>query len=70
MRDHSYRHAAAAAASPCSLVPACKKEAAPVAYQAVAGRAPRHRVSAQASGTIQPDTTVEVKSKASGEILD
>ena len=26
-------------------------------------------VSAQASGTIQPDTTVEVKSKASGEIL-
>jgi HlyD family secretion protein len=27
-------------------------------------------VSAQASGTIQPDTTVEVKSKASGEILD
>jgi HlyD family secretion protein len=27
-------------------------------------------VSAQASGSIQPDTTVEVKSKASGEILD
>ncbi|HWB40236.1 MAG TPA: efflux RND transporter periplasmic adaptor subunit, partial [Gemmatimonadales bacterium] len=27
-------------------------------------------VSAQASGTIQPDTVVEVKSKASGEILD
>jgi HlyD family secretion protein len=27
-------------------------------------------VSAQAAGTIQPDTTVEVKSKASGEILE
>jgi len=27
-------------------------------------------ISAQASGSIQPDTTVEVKSKASGEILD
>jgi HlyD family secretion protein len=27
-------------------------------------------VSAQASGSVQPDTTVEVKSKASGEILD
>src|SRR6185312_10434131 len=26
-------------------------------------------VSAQASGAVQPDTTVEVKSKASGEIL-
>ena len=27
-------------------------------------------VSAQASGTVQPDTVVEVKSKASGEILE
>ena len=27
-------------------------------------------VSARATGTVQPDTVVEVKSKASGEILD
>jgi HlyD family secretion protein len=51
------------------LAAACKKEQPAVVYQAVAV-APRDIVvSAQASGTIQPDTTVEVKSKASGEIL-
>jgi HlyD family secretion protein len=47
----------------------CKKEAPPVAYQAVPVERRDIVVSAQASGTIQPDTTVEVKSKASGEIL-
>jgi HlyD family secretion protein len=48
---------------------ACKKEAPPVPYQALPVEYRDIVVSAQASGTIQPDTTVEVKSKASGEIL-
>ncbi len=51
------------------LLGACKKDAAPVVYQAVAVETRDIVVSAQASGAIQPDTTVEVKSKASGEIL-
>jgi HlyD family secretion protein len=48
----------------------CKKEETPVTYQAVPVERRDIVVSAQASGTVQPDTTVEVKSKASGEILD
>jgi HlyD family secretion protein len=52
------------------LLVACKKEAPPVAYQALPVERRDIVVSAQASGAIQPDTTVEVKSKASGEILD
>ncbi|MEP7225964.1 MAG: efflux RND transporter periplasmic adaptor subunit [Gemmatimonadales bacterium] len=51
------------------LLSACKKEAAPVAYQAVPAERRDIVVSAQASGSVQPDTTVEVKSKASGEVL-
>ena len=47
----------------------CKKETAPVPYQALPVERRDIVVSAQASGTVQPDTTVEVKSKASGEIL-
>ncbi len=52
------------------LVSACKKEAPPVTYQAVPVERRDIVVSAQASGTVQPDTTVEVKSKASGEVLE
>src|SRR5215217_1657224 len=52
-----------------ALVTACKKEAPPVTYQALPVERRDIVVSAQASGAIQPDTTVEVKSKASGEIL-
>ena len=48
----------------------CKKEAPPIAYEAVPVERRDIVVSAQASGAIQPDTTVEVKSKASGEILE
>src|SRR5262249_61003422 len=40
-----------------------------VVYQAVPVARRDINVSAIASGTLQPDTTVEVKSKASGEIL-
>ena len=47
----------------------CKKEAPPLVYQAVPVEHRDIVVSAQAAGAIQPDTTVEVKSKASGEIL-
>jgi HlyD family secretion protein len=52
------------------LLSACKKEEPPVTYQAVPVERRDIVVSAQASGTVQPDTTVEVKSKASGEILE
>ena len=52
-----------------TLLGACKKTAAPTPYQAVPVERRDIVVSAQASGAVQPDTTVEVKSKASGEIL-
>jgi HlyD family secretion protein len=52
------------------VLSACKKEAAPVTYQALPVERRDIVVSAQASGTVQPDTTVEVKSKASGEIQE
>lgn len=60
-----YRHFIALVA----LAAACKKEAPVIVYQAVPVEKRDIVVSAQASGAIQPDTTVEVKSKASGEIL-
>jgi HlyD family secretion protein len=47
----------------------CKKKELQVVYQAVPVERRDIDVSAQASGTVQPDTVVEVKSKASGEIL-
>jgi HlyD family secretion protein len=50
---------------------ACKGEEAPLAvYQSVPVEMRNIVVSARATGTIQPDTVVEVKSKASGEILE
>ncbi|MDQ3224342.1 MAG: biotin/lipoyl-binding protein, partial [Gemmatimonadota bacterium] len=52
------------------LLVGCKKETPPVTYQSLPVQRRDIVVSAQASGSIQPDTTVEVKSKASGEILD
>jgi HlyD family secretion protein len=52
-----------------ALVASCKKETPPPAFQALPVERRDIVVSAQASGTIQPDTTVEVKSKASGEVL-
>jgi HlyD family secretion protein len=49
----------------------CKKpEPVAVVYQAVPVERRNIVVSARATGTVQPDTVVEVKSKASGEILD
>ena len=51
------------------LLSGCKKEEQKVVYQAVPVARRTIVVSAQAAGAIQPDTTVEVKSKASGEIL-
>jgi HlyD family secretion protein len=53
------------------LALACKGDEAPSAppYQALAVERRDIVVSARANGSIQPDTTVEVKSKASGEIL-
>ena len=48
----------------------CKEKVVPVVYQAVPVERRSIVVSARASGTVQPDTVVEVKSKASGEILE
>jgi HlyD family secretion protein len=52
-----------------AVLAACKKETPPPTYQALPVERRDIVVSAQASGAVQPDTTVEVKSKASGEIL-
>jgi len=49
---------------------ACAKPPAAPVYQAVPVTRRDITVAAQASGAINPDTTVQVKSKASGEILD
>jgi HlyD family secretion protein len=51
------------------LVAGCKKETPQVVYRAVPVEQRDIVVSAHAAGAIQPDTTVEVKSKASGEVL-
>ena len=51
------------------LAAACSKPAAKPVYQALAVEKRDIVVSAQASGAIQPDTTVEVKTRASGEVL-
>ena len=48
----------------------CKDEDQATVYQAIPVVQRDIVVSAQASGTVQPDTIVEVKSKASGEILN
>jgi HlyD family secretion protein len=53
-----------------ALLAACKEEVPAPVYQALPVETRDIVVSVQASGTIQPDTVVEVKSKASGEILD
>jgi HlyD family secretion protein len=53
-----------------AFITACKEETPPPPYQAVPVERRDIVVSAQASGAIQPDTTVEVKSKASGEIQE
>jgi HlyD family secretion protein len=47
----------------------CKKDAPQVVYQSLPVTRRDIIVNAQAAGAIQPDTTVEVKSKASGEVL-
>ena len=59
---------AAVAVTAATVLAGCEKEEAPVVYQAIPVEARDIVVSAQASGAIQPDTTVEVKSKASGEV--
>jgi HlyD family secretion protein len=70
VRAPGIRTLAAAAILPAVLLSACKKEKPAVVYQALPVEHRNIVVSAQASGTVQPDTVVEVKSKASGEILD
>ncbi|HET8623881.1 MAG TPA: efflux RND transporter periplasmic adaptor subunit [Gemmatimonadales bacterium] len=50
--------------------PACKEKPAPPRYQAIAVASRDIVVSVNASGTVQPDTTVEVKTRAAGEVLE
>jgi len=52
-----------------AIATACKKDAPQVVYQSLPVERRDIIVNAQAAGAIQPDTTVEVKSKASGEVL-
>ena len=52
------------------LVAACSEAPEPIVYQAVPVERRDIVVSAQAAGVVEPDVTVEVKSKASGEILE
>ncbi|MEK6598391.1 MAG: biotin/lipoyl-binding protein, partial [Gemmatimonadota bacterium] len=49
---------------------ACTEEAPVELYQAIPVGQRNIVVSVRAAGNVQPDTVVEVKSKASGEILD
>ena len=63
------RRAALAALAALLATAGCRKETPQVAYRAVPVEQRDIVVNAQAAGAIQPDTTVEVKSKASGEIL-
>jgi HlyD family secretion protein len=55
---------------PVLMIAACHKAAPPPVYQAVPVERRDIVVTAQAAGAINPDTVVDVKSKASGEILD
>lgn len=52
------------------LVAACSEDAPSLVYQAVPVERRDIVVSAEAAGVVEPDVTVEVKSKASGEILE
>jgi len=51
------------------LIAACKKEAPQPVYETIPVERRDIIVSARATGKIQPDTTVEVKTRASGEVL-
>ncbi len=53
-----------------ALITACKKEVPAPVYEAVAIGKRDIIVTAQAAGAINPDTIVDVKSRASGEITD
>lgn len=52
------------------LVSGCGEPATPLLYEAVGVERRDIVVSAEAAGVVEPDITVEVKSKASGEILE
>jgi HlyD family secretion protein len=54
----------------CLAAICCREEPPPPSYRAVAVERRNIVVSAEAAGTVEPDVAVEVKSKASGEILE
>jgi HlyD family secretion protein len=53
-----------------NLLAACSEPAPPPVYQAIPVERRDIVVSAEAAGVVEPEVTVEVKSKASGEILE
>jgi HlyD family secretion protein len=54
----------------CLAAVCCREEPPPPTYRAVPVERRNIVVSAEAAGTVEPDVAVEVKSKASGEILE
>lgn len=68
MRSGTYRMTSLFALA-AMVTAACKEEVKAPTYQTLPVTERNIVVTAQAAGTVQPDTTVEVKSKASGEIL-
>jgi len=66
---NKYFSASAAAALALFGIAGCHKTQTPQAYEAVAVQRRNLIVSASASGAIEPVLTVDVKSKASGEII-
>ena len=54
----------------CFVLVGCSDSAPPLVYQAVPVERRDIVISALAAGVVEPDVTVEVKSKASGEILE
>lgn len=66
----STRHLAIAAAAGAALLTGCSKPVPPPNYEAVAVERRDIVVSAEAAGSIEPILVVDVKSKASGEIME
>ena len=54
----------------CLVLVGCRESTPPLVYQAVAVERRDIVISALAAGVVEPDVTVEVKSKASGELLE
>lgn len=65
-----YRRLACVAVTVCAVAACAEEKETELVYQAVQVTSRDIIVSAEAAGVVEPDTLVEVKSKASGEILE